>query len=665
MRFPTIPNRIKRQPTRAVIFAAATINMMFLKSFSLLFFLFFILKSNAQEAEVALNPVTVTATLQPVAASQTGRNLVVIAGAQFQKLPVHSLDELLRYVPGVEVQARGPMGSQSDIVLRGGTFQQVLIVLDGLRLNDPNTGHFNSYIPIAPAEIERIEILKGAASAIYGSDAVGGVIHIITKTFAAKKDMGISKSLSARVTGGEWGLVNTDVGGFYRHNNTSIAGGFLSNNSNGQLQRGTRGNFHNHTASLSLNQFINNNWQLAVRTAWDSRTFGAQNFYTTSPADTADEKVESFWNQFMVQYQKAKNKISIQAGYKNVADDFRFTSHSVANNNKSGLLQALATYERNFGNAYLTTGLQFQNRHINSNDRGHHTVNQAAVFAVLQQTIGSLNFSPALRLDWDAQSGTEAIPQLNVSYKISKINLRGSAGKTIRQADFTERYNNYNKALVPSLNRIGNPDLKAETSFSYEIGADIFIHTNFKIATTYFQRDYNDLIDFAATPYAQMPRQQNLSPAGTYFLAKNISSVTTRGLETDMVFSKSLQRGQQLFATGGFVFLNSATGGAAPSLYISSHAKFLTNFSVSYTTPRWSFSTTGLYKERNKQAAAAIKARVSKDYFVLNVKAEVFVIKRKVSLFIQVDNLLDRTYSDLLGAQMPQRWLMGGARVSL
>jgi vitamin B12 transporter len=103
---------------------------------------------------------------------------------------VQSLDELLRYVPGVEVQARGPMGAQSDLVLRGGTFQQVLVVLDGLRLNDPITGHFSSYIPIAPAEIERIEILKGASSALYGSDAVGGVVHIITKTFAAKKQHG-------------------------------------------------------------------------------------------------------------------------------------------------------------------------------------------------------------------------------------------------------------------------------------------------------------------------------------------------------------------------------------------------------------------------------------------------------------------------------------------
>jgi Outer membrane cobalamin receptor protein len=108
-----------------------------------------------------LDPVTVTASITPLQASKTGRNIVVLRGEQFYQLPVHSIDELLRYIPGVEMQARGPMGSQSDLVIRGGTFQQVLVILDGIRLNDPLTGHFSSYIPIAPSEIDRIEVLKG------------------------------------------------------------------------------------------------------------------------------------------------------------------------------------------------------------------------------------------------------------------------------------------------------------------------------------------------------------------------------------------------------------------------------------------------------------------------------------------------------------------------
>src|SRR4029078_6745644 len=143
--------------------------------------------------------------------------------------PIHSIDELLRYLPGVEVQQRGPFGAQSDFVLRGGTFQQVLVILDGVRLNDPNSGHFTSYIPIAPSEIDRIEILKGASSAIYGSEAVGGVIHVITKTFA-KQSASDQKNIQAQIIGGQYGLFNVNAGAFYKKGKTAIAGGILSNN---------------------------------------------------------------------------------------------------------------------------------------------------------------------------------------------------------------------------------------------------------------------------------------------------------------------------------------------------------------------------------------------------------------------------------------------------
>ncbi len=171
-----------------------------------------------------LDPVTITASLTPERVSRTGRNVYIIKGEKFYNLPVHSVDELLRYIPGVEVQARGPMGSQSDIVLRGGTFQQVLVILDGVRLNDANTGHFTSYIPIAPAEIERIEVLKGASSAIYGSEAVGGVIHIVTKAFSAKQGAA-SSSAMAQLSAGEYGLFNASAGGFVNNGKTAVGFG--------------------------------------------------------------------------------------------------------------------------------------------------------------------------------------------------------------------------------------------------------------------------------------------------------------------------------------------------------------------------------------------------------------------------------------------------------
>ncbi|MBD0368739.1 MAG: TonB-dependent receptor, partial [Flavisolibacter sp.] len=265
--------------------------MYWIKYLPFLSVLLFSFIANAQDQKNELDLITITSTLQPASLSQTGRNILIIKGNRITQLPVHSIDELLRYLPGLEVQARGPMGAQSDFVIRGGTYQQVLVILDGIRLNDPLTGHFNSYIPITPAEIDRIEVLKGASSALYGSEAVGGVIHIITKVFAAKETA--RKTAQAQITVGEFDLLNANVGGYFSNGRTSMSGGFLSNNTTGQQQRGIKGYVHLNTASASLSHKWNDHWQFAFRSALDNRKFAAQNFYTTFVSDTAEEQVKT------------------------------------------------------------------------------------------------------------------------------------------------------------------------------------------------------------------------------------------------------------------------------------------------------------------------------------------------------------------------------------
>ncbi|MBS1753552.1 MAG: TonB-dependent receptor [Ferruginibacter sp.] len=633
-----------------------------MKSKCLLAFSIITLSASAQQKEINLDPVTISTSLKPIPVSRSGRNITTISGDYFDKLPVYSIDELLRYLPGVEVQMRGPAGSQSDIVLRGGTFQQVLVILDGLRLNDPNTGHFNSYIPIAPAEIEKVEILKGAASAIYGSDAVGGVILVTTKTFAAKQGK-TKKQFGLQGTGGQYGLWLINSGGLYQNRNTAIAGGFLSNNSTGQLQRGTRGYFNNNTVSISASHHFNKNWQLSLRSAYDSRDFAVQNFYTTYISDTAKEKVQSFWNQLNLTFQKAKNRFILDAGYKNVKDQYAYNTGSTPNKNISELVQFTSRYEHDFSkHTGLTTGIQFQNKRIRSNDRGDHNLSQYAAFIILNQDFAEKLFlTPAIRVDHTEQSGTQFVPQMNLSYKIKNIQLRAGAGKTIREANFTEQYNNYNKALVTS-GSIGNPGLQAECSFSYEAGIDFFLKNMLKISSGFFRREQSRLIDWVTTPYSQMPRKENLSPAGTYALATNIASVNTSGFETDLQFQRSLPHQQRVMANTGFLWLDSKTTNGIQSFYISSHAKFLVNFNAEYSNKRFSLSASGIYKNRKPQEAAAINAQEDANCFMLNTKLAVFLWHQKLSLFMELDNVFDNTCGDLLGAQLPGRWFMSGLK---
>ena len=115
-------------------------------------------------------------------------------------------------------------------------------------------------------------------------------------------------------------------------------------------------------------------------------------------------------------------------------------------------------------NHSYTTGVQIHRKQITSNDRGNHTLWHGAAYAIFRHKLkNDFYLNESLRLDWDESYGAIVIPQINAAWSPSKITIRASAGKSIRDADFTERYNNYNKALVTS-GRIGNPDLIEQDS---------------------------------------------------------------------------------------------------------------------------------------------------------------------------------------------------------
>lgn len=617
----------------------------------------------AQDSTLQLDNVIITATLSAQQQKESGRNIVAIKGESFSKLPVHSVDDLLRYLPGIEVQQRGPQGSQSDIVIRGGTFQQVLVIIDGVKLNDPLTGHFSMYVPIHPSEIERVEILKGAASAIWGSEAVGGVVNIITKTFSNSKN---KNQIKAKTVAGEYGLFNGDAYVSYSKNKSAFAAGILSNNANGQPLRGTNGFFHLTTANISFSQGLAKDWRLNFRTAADLRKFNAQNFYTTFNSDTAEEKVNTWWNHLNLQKKTNRGNLNFDAAYKKLRDQYWFRPSSVPNDNRTSLFTSQLYYSADINKQHgYTGGVQVHRKEIRSNDRGNHSLWHAAAYSIFRHKIkNGIYLNESLRLDWDESYGWILSPQLNIAWATSKLTLRSSVGRSFRDADFTERYNNYNKELVSS-GRIGNPDLEAEQSWNAEIGIDYNFSARFRISGTIFYRDHSNLIDWANTPYAEMPRKSNLSPAGNYALAKNVEEVRTRGMEIDIIYNEKLGQNASLLATAGLTWLKSVNDDPVPSFYISSHARFMTNFSLAYTIHSFSVSVNGVYKQRDEQKSSAINAEISPSYFVLNTKAAYSTKNGWGKCFIQADNIFNKGYSDLLGAVMPGRWLSGGIEIAL
>ena len=185
----------------------------------------------------------------------------------------------------MEVQSRGPFGAQSDILMRGSTFNQVLVLIDGMRINDPLTGHFNSNIPVSLTEVSRIEIYRGTASAIYGPDAVGGVVNIITKTFETGTNQPDQLDGKVELWYGQNNLKRSNSGINFQSGRWKAGAGINYNESDGHsLETDTlRGDFSVLTPSISLSAEITEKIQVAFRTAFDKRLFNARYFYTSSP----------------------------------------------------------------------------------------------------------------------------------------------------------------------------------------------------------------------------------------------------------------------------------------------------------------------------------------------------------------------------------------------
>ena len=622
-----------------------------------------------------MDTIFVQTTRIPLKSQETGRNISVIEGEALQKMAFTSLDDLLQFIPGVEVQSRNAFGAQGDISIRGATFTQVLVLVDGMKLNDPLTGHFNSYIPVSPAEIERIEILRGPAAAIYGADAVGGIVHIITKGFSNNRDE--EQEISGQVNYGENRLVNAQQGFSIRKDRYYIGGGFNINQSDGQevpgqILEGTElepyNNFFNiKTFGLSFGYSLNNNWQLQARTAYDDRDFSARYFYTTSTFDKSVETTRNWWNQIQLTKTADKSSTDFNLAYRNGTDEFVFSPDFPSTNlhttqfwnfNVNHLHVLSEQFSLNFGG-------QIDRRAIESTDRGDHNDWHYGAYTMgAFRPSDQLNISGSLRLDYDQNYGLEFTPQFNISYTPSAFTFRAAVGRSIRAADYTERYVSFNLLDLTPGRSLGNPDLEAEQAWSEEVGLDYRVSKTWQLRATAFFRQSSNLIDYVATNEMDIPNNQNLQEGADYFYATNITDVQTSGFEVESWLRHSFGNQKGIEWSLGYTYLNTTNEADVISVYISSHAGHLLSTNLIFDVNKFQVALNGLYKQREERLASSINARLSPNYQVWNLRLG-YSLSPEFGLNFQVHNLLDEDYQDILGAQMPGRWLMGGLKFAL
>jgi iron complex outermembrane receptor protein len=633
-------------------------------------------ENDVKPSKISLDTVQVTSnrTIQNI--TQTGRNVQVMTSNDIQSLPINSTDELLRFLPGIEIQSRGGFGVQSDMTLRGSTFNQVLVMVDGVRVNDPLTGHFNGYVPVPLAEIDRVEIIKGTASSIYGADAVGGVINFITKTDTKNERADVNATLKA----GSYGYIASDISVLAKAKKWCYSVGFQNNKSDGeQLLNPNFGEvpsapvnfntwFNTQTISGSVGRELGENWKVNLRGSYDERSFAAKYFYTASKYDESVENTTVFFSDLKLSGSNGKFKTDIDFAFRESTDEFIFNPLFTANNHTTrfGLLQANQSFAYSSKHT-LVYGIQIDSRNIESNDRGNHSNFHSGFYGQwIGKMVSNLTTTVSLRGDYDDNYDFELSPQLSVSYIIKKVVLRGGLGKGIRAADYTERFvsNNLN-TLSPGRN-LGNPDLVAESSWSYELGADYYLMDGLKLVATGFYRASSNLIDYVPTQGSEITNVPvTLVPNGTYLYSKNLTNVNTVGLEAELWYSKVTKSGNRYSAKLGYTGLESVNPDGTVSKYVSSHAKHLVNGNLSASVGIVDFGFSGLYKTREEVYTQALGLKLNPEYFVANANIGVRLLSDKLTVKGEVINLFDEKYSDILGAQMPGRWFVVGLSLRL
>ena len=584
--------------------------------------------------EVELGQVVVTATRTEVEISDAPQSISVITKEEIRNTPDRTIPEIIQRAAGVQINQNGPIGSISTVQIRGSEAGQVLILIDGRRINDAQNGQFDlSNLPLTKDDIERIEVLRGGASALYGSDAMGGVVNIITKTPTREPSTRVAASV------GRFGTQEYSLSSRWKPGPLGY-GLFAS----WGRSDGYRPNSDYQGLTLGGELYYDLPWkgELKVSARNIQKEIGLPgpiNF--TDPDDRQKDNL----TQLDLNYRdKIGSNVTLDfKGWQNINRNTfdpgtqGFSSGSFTVNNSyatGGNFQATAL----IGSANLVTGgiEAIQNR-VDSSASGVHQGTTGAIY--LQDEIEVAKpVTATLGLRYDANSlfQDQLDPRAALLVRLPwETRVRASVARSYRAPTF-------NDLFWPATGFTeGNPNLQPEKAWSYELGGekkfgDLAI---FKVAG--FYRDVTNLILWAP---------------GTDFVWRpsNVQSAHIWGAETELVFHP--WKGLSIPLNYSYLYpQDQSTGGP-----ITNKPKHIVNAGVEYVT---SFGLKSSLKGRYVQYYVNSTSTLNRDYFVVDARlAYEFKVyqKFKGEGFVSLTNAFDRHYQINEGYPMPPSSLNGG-----
>ena len=408
-------------------------NMQFNQLIIFSFCIFFSLGASAQR-EVKLEKVNIEENRITVPFSETTRSMEIVTKTEILYSASETVGELLQNIGGVDIRRRGPLGVQADISFRGSTFEQVLVLINGVKIIDPQTGHHILNLPIDLDAVERIEIVKGGAGRIYGQGALAGAINIVTKPQDENKIFGEAML-------GQFGLKRAKLGLNLNKKKTSVYGSY----SYEEADPGYRpyNDFSRHNAFVQAD-FKGKNAKYSIVGAYVDNGFGANSFYAAPFDSTSFERVRTAFVSAQAKYKVGKTTIAPSLSYRNNRDHYIFRREDpefFQNMHLSQVSNVMVNFTTLIGkSSALGYGVEYRNELLNSNNLGDRSRNvfTGNIEYKLYLLNDKLKITPGASVNYLSDFGLRFLYGVDASYQVAKkLSIFFNTGTTYRVPTYT------------------------------------------------------------------------------------------------------------------------------------------------------------------------------------------------------------------------------------
>ena len=597
---------------------------------------------NSQEKQISLEEVTVVSSPRiELELFESSKTVQVVSKEEIINSPANNVAELLQQVAGIDIRRRGTSGMQADLYIRGGGFDQTLLLIDGIKVEDPQTGHHTMNMALPIEVIERIEIIKGAASRIYGQNAFTGAINIITSKVA--EDM-----VSIKLEAGSYEQQNASVTISKKIQDQSVLFHYSNNSSEGHKYN---------TDYKNENYFLKNSFQIKGQlidmiSSFNERKFGANGFYASPEAIDQYEETQASLLGFSTKIVKENLIIKPKLYWKRNQDMYVYLRHNPAVyrnlhiSNKVGF-EVNGSYKSELGSTGF--GLDVSSVKLSSNNLGNR--NRTMVNLFLEQQVKfadeKIDLTPGVAFSYFSDVSTNmnyqsnffrnffAYPGLDIGYQINDdIKLYSNIGYTYRVPTYTDLY-------YTSPTTIGNDNLNPEKALTQEFGAR-FDKDGLNINFVVFNRDASDVIDYV----------KNIESAP--WEASNIREINTKGYEVNLSYDFFLAAFLEHSINVGYTNIKDDLKQTDFDF-----SRYTLNSLKNHITSSYSFE---IKKNLNSSIVYKYAERsFGENYSVMDLKLNYTLKNYKISL--TGNNLFDTIYSETNLVEMPGRNILVGLNV--